>query len=275
MIFQNYLYLSLCQQIFSLFGINIDDIFYEKLIILSFSLILIEFPLSFIKIFYRPDILYIFITTLNIFLNIISLIIIFLNKSKENGIKIVKFNLIEGVSKDYFTCFSIIMTVMGWQNQISIQLQSFKIKTSKRFYKVIYYFFIIQNILIMFFCCVSTPLIVDNNDFIFLLDVKNTNLSNNIFIQIMAIIFSLLIHIIISHHMQLIRENMFLILSLTLYKNKGDNFKINIFFALFFNLFFLFIANIVALFVEDISLIIILYGGIFATLINYLFPTIM
>ena len=275
LIFENYLYLSLCQQFFFLFDINIDDIFYQKLVILSSSLIVIEFPLSFIKFFYRPDFLYIIITAFNIFLNIISLILIFLNKSKKDGIKIIKFNLIEGVSKDYLICFSIIMTVMGWQNQISNQLQNFKMKTSKRFYKVIYYFFIIQNILILFFCCVSTPLINDNEDFVFLLDVKNTNLSHNLLVQIMAIIFSLLIHIIIAHHMQLIRENMFLILSLTIYKNERDNFKINIFFALFLNFFFLFITNIIALFVEDITIILILYGGIFSAIINYLIPTIM
>ena len=275
LIFENYLYISLCQQIFSIFGINIDDNFYEKLIILSFSFIFIEFPLSFIKFFHRPDFLYIIILLLNIILNIISLILIFINKSKEDGIKITKLNLIEGVSKDYLICFSIIMTVMGWQNQISKQLQSFKIKTSKRFYKVIYYFFIVQNILIIFFCLVSTPLINSNDDFIFLLDIKNTNLSNIIIIQIMVIIFSLVIHIIIAHHMQLIRENMVLILSLTIYKNDGDNFIINIIFALFFNFFILFITNIIALFIDDISLIIILYGGIFSTIINYIIPTIM
>ena len=75
--------------------------------------------------------------------------------------------------------------------------------------------------------------------------------------------------------MQLIRENMLLILSLTIYKNDGDNFKINIVFALFFNFFILFITNIIALFIDDISLIIILYGGIFSTIINYIIPTIM
>ena len=275
LIFENYIYLSLSLHIFSVFGIDIDDIFYKKLIILSFSLILIEFPLSFIKFFNKPDFLYITITLLNILLNIISLILIFQNKSKEDGIEIIKFNLIEGVSKDYLTCFSIIMTVMGWQNQISKQLQNFKIKTSRRFYKVIYYFFIIQNILIISFCCVSTPLINNNEDYIFLLDIKNANLSHILIIQIMTIIFSLAIHIIIAHHMQLIRENMILILSLTIYKNEGDNFKINIYFSLFFNFFFLFVTNIVALFVDDISLIIILYGGIFSTIINYIIPTIM
>lgn len=276
LILEDYLYLSLCEQILCFFGIVIDKILYKKIIILLVSIIMIEFPLSFAKLFYRPDTLYIIITILNIILNIIALIIVFLNRNNEDDIKLIKINLFEGISKDYLTCYSIIMTVMGWQNQISKQLQNFKIKTFRRFYRVIYLFFIVENILIIFICFVSTPLISDNADIIiFLLDRKNINLTHTLIIQIMTIIFGLVFHVIIAHHMQLLQENLFLILSLTIYKDKRDNFKINKFLSISFNLFILLLTNVISLLIKDITLIIILYGGILTTINNYLIPSIM
>ena len=275
LIFQNYFYLSLFLRILSFFEIKMDNEFHEKIIILSLSLIILEFPLSFIKYFQRPDLLYIIFTSLIIVLNIIALVFVISIKSFKE-VELIKVNLFESLSNNYFTCFSIIMTVIGWQNQISKKLEDFKIKTTKRFYKVIYLFFIIQICLILFICFVSTPLISDSTDvIIFLLDYKNLNIGHILIIQIMSIIIGLLIHIIISHHMQLIQENMLLILGLTIYKNLSNDFKINKYFLISFNLIILLISNIISLLINDISLIIILYGGIFSTIINYLFPTIL
>jgi hypothetical protein len=90
----------------------------------------------------------------------------------------------------------------------------------------------------------------------------------------MGIIFGLAIHIIIAHYIHLIQECASLILSLTLFQNKTDDFKINKIFLLVLNIFILLICNLGILVVKDLSIIIILYGGIFSTLINYLFPTI-
>ena len=274
-IFEIYIYLSLLQKILSFFGVNIDNKFYIKFIILSVSFIVIELPFSFLRIFLRPDLLYIIITALIIILNIISMILILFNNSNSN-IKLIKINVVEGLSKDYLTCFSILMTVIGWQNQISKQLENFKIKTSKRFYKVVYLYFFIESILITFICFVSTPLISDNADeIIFLLDYKNLNLAPLLVIQIMAIIFGLVIHIIIAHHMHLIQEYTFLYLPLSLFQNKIFDFKLNKLFLISLNFFILLICNIISLLLNDLSIIIILYGGIFSTLINYLFPTIV
>ncbi len=275
LIFENYLYLSLCQKILSFFGIDISYKFYIKIIILSISFLIIEFPFSFIKFFQKPDLLYFLITFLIIVLNIIALFIMIFDKS-DDDITLIKFKAFEGISKDYFTCFSIIMTIIGWQNKISNQLESFKIKTTKRFYKVIYLFFIYQSILIIFICFVSAPLISDKGDaIIFLLDYKNLNLAHLLIIQIMAIIFCFVIHIIIAHHINLIQENFCLIVSLILCQNQENDFKLNKILYICFNFFILFVSNVLSLIINDISIIIILYGGIFSTLINYLFPTIM
>ena len=273
LIFQNYLYLSICQRILSFFGLDMENLFLEKIIILSLSLIIIEIPFSFIKYFQNPDILYIIITGLIIILNIIALIFIIIHKSYDD-IELMEINLFEGFSKDYFTCFSIIMTTLGWQNQIAKQLESFKIKTSNRFHKVVCLFFIILLFLIIFICFVSTPLISGKGDIIiFLLDYKNSNLTHFLIIQIMCIIFGLVIHIIIAHHIQLIQENLLLILKLIITKNIGDEYEINKCFSSCFNLFILLLINAISLMIDDISIIIILYGGVFTSLINYFYPT--
>ena len=75
--------------------------------------------------------------------------------------------------------------------------------------------------------------------------------------------------------MQLLQENLFLILSLTIYKDKRDNFKINKFLSISFNLFILLLTNVISLLIKDITSIIILYGGILTTINNYLIPSIM
>ena len=271
-IFEIYLYLSLFQKILLFFGKDIENKLFIKIIILSISFLMAELPFSFLGIFRTPDLLYIIITVLIIILNVISMFIILFTNSNGN-IKLIKINLVENISKDYLTCFSIIMTIIGWQNQICKQLENFKIKTAKRFYKVVYLYYLFQSILIIFICLVSTPLISDKADvIIFLLDYNNLNLAPLLIIQIMAIIFGLAIHIIIAHHIHLIQECVSLILSL--FQNKTDNFKINKIFLLVLTIFILLICNLVSLMVKDLSIIIILYGGIFSTLINYLFPTI-
>ena len=273
LIFQNYLYLSICQRILFFFGLEFENAFLEKIIILSSSLIIIEFPLSFIKYFQQPDILYIIITHFIVILNIISLIFIIIHKSYDD-IELIKINFFEGFSKDYFTCFSIIMTSLGWQNQIAKHLESFKIKTTNRFHKVVYLFFIILFFIIIFICFVNAPLINGRNDIIiFLLDYNNSNLNHFLIIQIMCIIFGLLIHIIIAHHIQLIQENLLLILRLTIKNNIEEEYEINKCFSACFNLIILMLINFISLIVDDISIIVILYGGVFTSLLNYLYPT--
>ena len=89
----------------------------------------------------------------------------------------------------------------------------------------------------------------------------------------MSIACCLLVHLIIGHHIQLIQENLLLTLKLVLYKRAEDDFEINKLFSIIFNLFILFLCNIICLFIEDISLIIMLYGGIFTPILNHLIPT--
>ena len=273
LIFQNYLYLSICQRILSFFDIDMENVFLEKIILLSLSLIIIEFPFSFIKYFQKPDILYIIITGLIVILNIVALIFIIIHKSYDD-IELMEINIFEGFSKDYFTCFSIIMTPIGWQNQIAKFLESFKIKTSNRFHNVVYLFFVFLFFLIIFICFASTPLISGKDDIIiFLLDYKNTNLTHFLIIQIICIIFSLVIHIIIAYHIHLIKENLLLFLRLTINKNIEEEYEINKCFSVCFNLFILILINIISLMINDISIIIILYGGVFTSLLNYFYPT--
>ncbi len=279
LIVENYLYLSLCQRVIRFSGLSLDNEFVEKIIVLSVSLIFIELPFSLIKLFKRPDQLYIFFTILNFILNIIALIFVIKYRNSEQ-FKLIKLKMFEDISQSYFVCFSILMTVIGWQGQTPKQLESFKIKTTKRFFKVVYLFFIIQFFLIIFICFVSAPLITDKVDvIIFLLDYKNINLASILIIEIAAIAFVILIHIIIAHHMHLIYENYFLLLKKCIYKTIDkkidDNFKINKYFSICFNLIILIVINLISLILNDISLIIIIYGGVFSTMKDFLSTSIL
>ena len=167
------------------------------------------------------------------------------------------------------------MNVVGWQSQISKLLNDYKIKTIKRFYKVVYFSFLIEFFLIIFICFVAAPLIDDNNDIIiFLLDSNNLKPIPLFISRVMAFIFCLFIHIIIAHHMHLIQEN--IILFLKLISNKKEYaFYDKKYFNLISKIFILVSTNVACLFIDDISFIIILYGGIFTIIINYICPTAM
>ena len=270
-IFEIHFHLFLCTKILSLYDITINEVFYEKFIILILSLIIIEFPFSFVKTFKYPDLLYIIIAIFNI----IIYIIYFIFAITGNKIELIKINIFQGFSKDYSICFPIIMNVVGWQSQISKLLNDYKIKTIKRFYKVVYFSFLIEFFLIIFICFVAAPLIDDNNDIIiFLLDSNNLKPIPLFISRFMAFIFCLFIHIIIAHHMHLIQEN--IILFLKLISNKKEYaFYDKKYFNLISKIFILVSTNVACLFIDDISFIIILYGGIFTIIINYICPTAM
>ena len=227
-------------------------------------------------ILFRRDLLYIIITGFIIIANIIALVFVILNHLNDD-INLIRINIFENISKDYFVCFSIVMSVIGWQNEISKQLVNFKIKTAKRFYKVVYLFFIIELFLIIFICFSSTSLISVKDDLvIFFLDFKNSNLEHNLIIEIMSIIFCILIQIIIGNHLQLIHENLLLILKLFSNNYYEEDYEINKYFSIIFYLFILIVSNIICIFIEDkISIIILLFGGIITPILNYLVPTIL
>jgi len=270
LIFEIYLYLFFCTKILSFYDITFNDVFYEKIIILSISLIMIEFPFSFVKRFKYPDLLYIIIAILTIIINIICFIFVITG----NKIELIKINIFQEFSKDYFICFSIIMNVVGWQSQISKLLKDYKIKTTKRFHKVVYLSFLIEFFLIVFICFVAAPLINENNDIIiFLLDYNNLKSFPLFILRAMTFIFGLFIHIIIAHHMHLIQENIILFLKLISNNKKCANFYTNKYFSIFSKFFILVASNSVCLFINDISLIIISYGGILTIIINYICPT--
>ena len=140
LIFEIYFYLFLCSKILPFYDITFNETFYEKFIILLISLIMIEFPFSFVKRFKYPDLIYIIIAIFTIIINIICFIFVITG----NKIQLIKINIFQGFSKDYSICFSIIMNVVGWQSQISKLLNDYKIKTIKRFYKVIYLSFLLE-----------------------------------------------------------------------------------------------------------------------------------
>ena len=268
-IFEIYFYLSLCNKILSFYDITFNEIFYEKFIILLISLIVIELPFSFVKSFKYPDLIYIIIAIFTIIINIICFIFVITG----NKIQLIKINIFKGFSKDYSICFSIIMNVVGWQSQISKLLNDYKIKSIKRFYKVVYLSFLIESILIVFISFLVAPLIDDNNDIIiFLLDYNNLKPIPLFITRVMALIFCLFIHIIIAHHMHLIQE--YIILFLKLISNKKEYaFYDKKYFSVISKFFILVSSNAVCLLIDDISLIIILYGGIFTIIINYICPT--
>ena len=269
LIFEIYFYLFLYKKILSFYDITFNELFYEKFIILSISLIIIEIPFSFVKIFKYPDLLYIIIAIFTIIINIICFIFVITG----NKIQINKISIFQGFSKDYSICFSIIMNMVGWQHQISKLLNDYKIKTTKRFYKVIYLSFLIEFFLIVFICFIAAPLIDDNNDIIiFFLDNNNLKPIPLFITRVMTFSFCLFIHIIIAHHMHLIQENIILFLKL-ISNNKKCAFYDKKYFNVISKIAILVSSNAICLFIDDISLIIILYGGIFTIIINYICPT--
>ena len=269
-IFEIYFYLFLFNKILYFYDITFNGTFYEKFIILLISLIIIELPFSFVKRFKYPDLIYIIIAIFTIIKNIIW----FIFAITGNKIQLIKINIFQGFSKDYLICFSIIMNVVGWQNQISKLLKDYKIKTTKRFYKVVHLSFLIELFLIVFICFIAAPLIDDNNDIIiFILDYNNLKPIPLFITRVMIFIVCLFIHIRNAHHMNLIQENLILFLKLISNKNECFNFYSKKYFSIFSKIFILISSNTVCLFINDISLIIILYGGIFTIIINYICPT--
>ena len=268
-IFEIYFYLFLFNKILFFYDITFNETFYEKFIILLISLIVIEYPFSFVKRFEYPDLIYIIIAILTLIINIICFIFVITG----NKIQLIKINIFKGFSKDYSICFSIIMNVVGWQNQISKLLNDYKIKSIKRFYKVVYLSFFIECFLIVFISFVVAALIDDNNDIIiFLLDYNNLKPIPLFITRVMAFIFCLFVHIIIAHHMHLIQENIILFLKLISNKKECAFYDKN-HFSIISKFFILVSSNAVCLFIDDISLIIMLYGGIFTIIINYICPT--
>ena len=165
------------------------------------------------------------------------------------------------------------MNVVGWQSQISKLLNDYKIKSIKRFYKVVYLSFFIECFLIVFISFVVAPLIDDNNDIIiFLLDYNNLKPIPLFITRVMACIFCLFVHIIIAHHMHLIQENIIIFLKLISNKKECAFYDKN-YFSVISKFFILASSNAICLFIDDISLIIMLYGGIFTIIINYICPT--
>ena len=273
LIFENYIFLSLCQNSLDYFQIKTEFVILEKILLILMSITLIDYPLSFFNYFEKPDILYIFITFFIVVFNITAIIFVVMNKSNDN-ITFNKINYFEKISKDYLTCFSIIIPLIGWQSQISNHLSDFKIKTSKRFHKVVYLFFIIQFFFITFICLASSTLLggKEGDGVIYSLDYNKLNLNSLLIVEIMCIIFGLLIHFIIAYHIQSIKKYITLILKLTIYKKKGEDFEINRNFFIGTNLFFLLFSGIINVLIKDISIIIILYGGVFSGIVNFIFP---
>ena len=286
LILETYIFLHFTLKLLSLFDLDIKGKFIYTLIILL-SLVIIQFPLSYINFLKTPDIFYITFIGLFNLINLISLVFFILYKFKndintEEGEKnqITSITFIEGISFDYIICFSVFIIIIGWQNQISRHLGEFKIKTTRRFFNILYLTFIVQIILCLINGLVNTPLMIDNennNDFKIKLFVLyyNEEIIPTLMIKIILIIFCIFFNILIPYRLSLLEENFDFFLEETIYKpfsikKRGNKILISL-----FKLVILFLSAFINLIINDISYIILLLGGILASVLNFLNPTLI
>ena len=286
LILETYIFLHFMLKLLSLFDLDIKGKFIYTLIILL-SLVIIQFPLSYINFLKTPDIFYITFIGLFNLINLISLVFFILYKFKndintEEGEKnqITSITFIEGISFDYIICFSVFIIIIGWQNQISRHLGEFKIKTTRRFFNILYLTFIVQIILCLINGLVNTPLMIDNennNDFKIKLFVLyyNEEIIPTLMIKIILIIFCIFFNILIPYRLSLLEENFDLFLEETIYKPFSIKKRGNKILVALFKLVILFLSAFINLIINDISYIILLLGGILASVLNFLNPTLI
>ena len=286
LILETYIFLHFTLKLLSLFDLDIKGKFIYILIILL-SLVIIQFPLSYINFLKTPDIFYITFIGLFNLINLISLVFFILYKFKndintEEGEKnqITSITFIEGISFDYIICFSVFIIIIGWQNQISRHLGEFKIKTTRRFFNILYLTFIVQIILCLINGLVNTPLMIDNennNDFKIKLFVLyyNEEIIPTLMIKIILIIFCIFFNFLIPHRLSLLEENFDFFLEETIYKPFSIKKRGNKILVALFKLVILFLSAFINLIINDISYIILLLGGILASVLNFLNPTLI
>ena len=286
LILEAYIFLHFMLKLLSLFDLDIKGKFVYTLIILL-SLVIIQFPLSYINFLKTPDIFYITFIGLFNLINLISLVFFILYKFKNNinteeGEKnqITSITFIEGISFDYIICFSVFIIIIGWQNQISRHLGEFKIKTTRRFFNILYLTFIVQIILCLINGLVNTPLMIDNennNDFKIKLFVLyyNEEIIPTLMIKIILIIFCIFFNILMPYRLSLLEENFDLFLEETIYKPFSIKKRGNKILIALFKLVILFLSAFINLIINDISYIILLLGGILASVLNFLNPTLI
>lgn len=286
LILETYIFLHFTLKLLSLFDLDIKGKFVYTLIILL-SLVIIQFPLSYINFLKTPDIFYITFIGLFNLINLISLVFFILYKFKndintEEGEKnqITSITFIEGISFDYIICFSVFIIIIGWQNQISRHLGEFKIKTTRRFFNILYLTFIVQIILCLINGLVNTPLMIDNennNEFKIKLFVLyyNEEIIPALMIKIILIIFCIFFNILIPHRLSLLEENFDFFLEETIYKPFSIKKRGNKILVALFKLVILFLSAFINLIINDISYIILLLGGILASVLNFLNPTLI
>jgi len=286
LILETYIFLHFTLKLLSLFDLDIKGKFIYILIILL-SLVIVQFPLSYINFLKTPDIFYITFIGLFNLINLISLVFFILYKFKndintEEGEKnqITSITFIEGISFDYIICFSVFIIIIGWQNQISRHLGEFKIKTTRRFFNILYLTFIVQIILCLINGLVNTPLMIDNennNDFKIKLFVLyyNEEIIPTLMIKIILIIFCIFFNFLIPYRLSLLEENFDLFLEETIYKPFSIKKRGNKILVALFKLVILFLSAFINLIINDISYIILLLGGILASVLNFLNPTLI
>lgn len=286
LILETYIFLHFMLKLLSLFDLDIKGKFIYTLIILL-SLVIIQFPLSYINFLKTPDIFYITFIGLFNLINLISLVFFILYKFKndintEEGEKnqITSITFIEGISFDYIICFSVFIIIIGWQNQISRHLGEFKIKTTRRFFNILYLTFIVQIILCLINGLVNTPLMIDNennNEFKIKLFVLyyNEEIIPTLMIKIILIIFCIFFNFLIPYRLSLLEENFDLFLEETIYKPFSIKKRGNKILVALFKLVILFLSAFINLIINDISYIILLLGGILASVLNFLNPTLI
>lgn len=284
LILESNIFMHFILKLLILFGLDAGGKFIYYLIILL-SLAIVLFPLSFLKLFNRPDFLYIIFIIFFMILNLTAFVFFIIYKfksdinSKEEQSQSSNMNFFENASFDYFVCFSVFINIMGWQNQISRQLEEFKIKTSRRLFNILYIIFILGIILCLVTGFINTPIILENDyekyKIKLFLTEYNEDIIPTLMSKILLIIFCILFNILITYRLSLIEENFVLSLKATIYKSTTHFKKMNKIIVALFKVFILLLSTLVILLIKDMTYIIILFGGIFGSILNFFYPTII
>ena len=264
-----YLILSFISQmiiwIFNISDTEITSISKKGIILLS-SLIVIQMPISFFQIFRRPDIPVIIL----IFLIIFMILFFFYTENTPTFFK-ETFDPDFNFNKSNLIGYGFIMLAVCWNNELLKNFNDFKIKTKSRYTRVIYFVMFLKFILLLIISVFGLACFYknENNGYTFLFFDKNSFYIPKLIIIGLVILF---LHALIPYQLQHMRESFICILK----PKKNDlDYEFTTALNCIFTIFCLILVNGLVLIIKDIYLYLSIAGGLFSTVINFLFPTIV
>ena len=268
-IYTIYLILSFTSQIITLiFDFSDTEIasWDKKGIILLSSLIVIQLPISFIPIFRRPDIPVVIL----IFLFILMVLFFFFTENIPDYFN-KTFDPDFNFNRTNFIDYGFIMLAVCWNSELLKNFSDFKIKTQGRYICVIYFVMVIKFILSFVISVFGLACLYRNesNDYTYLLfDQKNFFILKLILMGLVI----LFLHTLIGYQLQHMRESFICILK----PKKNDlDYEFTTALNCIFTIICLILVNGLIFIIKDIHFCLSIAGGLYSTIMNFLFPTIV